>query len=260
MPRILQTLNSGARAFFVAKCHDSDGKRSPPTVLQHRHSARISSLQTHVTGLDFFSIGAESVLCDWVHGSNLAHGILLCGQALLQGGAALGNLGDGVGFFASSDAHSLRAVTPPCLPGGQVAGKAFPIADGRPVNNFVFLRQLLSDDRLFQLRLPSDWMFAAATCLEAVHRLVAPVWVFEPLLTRAEVCKVGYTHYFSMEGAPRQRLGYAPRISPDEGMARVRAVFAPQLNSAWERRRRLLSSVAMWLLVFALVAMLLSWA
>lgn len=230
--------------------------------------ARIPSSTTHVTGLDFFSIGAESVLCDWVHGSNLAHGILLCGQALLQGGAAWRNENEMAvaeyPFCATSRPFSPRRhhFVPPhpsrFLLGGQVAGQAFPIADGRPVNNFVFLRQCLGDDRLFQLRLPSDWMFAAATCLEAVHRLVAPVWVFEPLLTRAEVCKVGYTHYFSMDGAPRQRLGYTPRISPEEGMARVRAVFSPQLNSPWERRRRLLSSVAIWLLAFALVAMLLA--
>lgn len=137
-----------------------------------------------------------------------------------------------------------------------MAGGAFPISDDFPVNNFAFLRRVLGDASLFQLRMPADVMFAAATAVEFVHRLLAPVWVFEPLLTRAEVCKVGYTHFFAMDGAPRRKLGYAPCVSAKDGMDRVRAVFAAQLAPAWERRRRLLRTVALWLVVFAVLATL----
>lgn len=134
------------------------------------------------------------------------------------------------------------------MPDANVCGHAFPIADGAPINNFDFLRQVLGDSSLFSLRLPADGMFAIATVVEAVHRLVAPVWPFEPLLTRAEVCKVGYTHYFSMQG-PRRRLGYVPLLSAAEGMGRTRRAFAGQLWPVARRRRALLRQVIVLLAV-----------
>eukprot|EP00045_Choanoeca_perplexa_P009158 m.87417 g.87417 ORF g.87417 m.87417 type:complete len:277 (-) comp14776_c0_seq7:332-1162(-) len=74
-----------------------------------RHLPRIIKVLN--SGLDFFAIGSQDVLCDWVHGQNLVHGILLAGQACLM-----------------QDADK--------------CGRAYPISDGCPVNNFVFLSQV----------------------------------------------------------------------------------------------------------------------
>lgn len=53
---------------------------------------------------------------------------------------------------------------------------------------------------------------------------------FVPFLTKAEVCKVGYTHYASMAEA-EETLGYTPVVPYQEGILRARRVFAPQLKA-----------------------------
>ena len=51
-------------------------------------------------------------------------------------------------------------------------------------------------------------MYVFATATEHVHRLIAPYIPFEPMLTKAEVCKVGVTHYMSTAKA---KARHAPR-------------------------------------------------
>ncbi len=63
------------------------------------------------------------------------------------------------------------------------------------------------------LRLPLLVVYCLAWLTELIWQVVHPVWDFEPLLVRAEVLKVGVTHYFSIDKA-RTELGYAP-ISTD---------------------------------------------
>ena len=94
-------------------------------------------------------------------------------------------------------------------------GHAFFICDNHPVNNFQFIkevqhhrilttahtRQALDSPDLFWLKVPTPVMYAFAAATEAVHRVVARVVPFEPMLTKAEVCKVGVTHYMSTANA-----------------------------------------------------------
>lgn len=158
---------------------------------EKRHLPRITGLINQ--GLGFFSIGSPDILCDWVHADNLVH-------ALLLAAAALAVPADNAGAAGAT----------------RVAGRAFHIADGFPINNFAFMQRIFGTPGLFWLRVPTSIMYAMAAATEAVHRTLAPVFVFEPFLTKAEVCKVGYTHYMDMTG-PREALGYEPIISAEVG-------------------------------------------
>ncbi|ELR21100.1 3beta hydroxysteroid dehydrogenase/isomerase family protein, partial [Acanthamoeba castellanii str. Neff] len=101
------------------------------------------------------------------------------------------------------------------------------ISDWEPINNFLFFRPLLE---LYgysypTLQLPVALMFYLALCIEFTHRVVARVYNFQPLLTRAEVFKVGVTHYF-VPDKPKKDLGYRPLVTMKEGMGRVLAYYA----------------------------------
>lgn len=71
-------------------------------------------------------------------------------------------------------------------------------------------------------------------------------------LTRAEICKVGYTHYFSMAAAKRD-LGYKPIVAHDVAVARTAACFGPMVHSRSARAAAALTR----LLVFAVVGVVL---
>lgn len=92
------------------------------------------------------------------------------------------------------------------------AGQAYFISDGRPVNNFEFFRPLVEGlgYAFPTVRLPVALIYFLAFLTEMLHRLIGPVYDFQPLLTRAEVHKTGVTHYFSVAKA-KAELGYEPR-------------------------------------------------
>lgn len=139
-----------------------------------------------------------------------------------------------------------------------MCGQAFPIADGHPVNNFIFLQELLDAPELFRLRIPSGLAFFGAFCIEVIHSLVGRLVPFEPLLTRAEVCKVGYTHYFNMERS-QECLGYRPLVPYSVAVQRTRQVVAPLLKTAAQRRQALKDQgmrLALFLFILYVVVML----
>eukprot|EP00048_Salpingoeca_helianthica_P016432 m.232284 g.232284 ORF g.232284 m.232284 type:complete len:406 (-) comp18665_c0_seq1:28-1245(-) len=188
---------------------------------EHRHFARI--LRVVNQGLGFFAIGDQATLCDWVHVDNLVHVLLLAA----------------VGLAVRSD---------------RVAGRAYFASDNFPLNNFDFVKRILRAPWLFTLRVP---MFAVAVATEFVHRLVARVYIFEPFLTRAEVVKVGASHYMSMEDTHAD-LDYTPLLAPDVAMDRAAQFFAPLvLSSAASRTRFFL--VALTALFTVLVCLVLFW-
>ena len=108
------------------------------------------------------------------------------------------------------------------------------ISDQHPVNNFRFLARAIGDPSLFDVYVPTPPMLVLARVIERVHALVAPVYVFEPFLTIAEVCKVGVTHYASPQRA-QEVLGYRPRVTVDEAVQRVQTWAAPQIAPRWRR-------------------------
>jgi len=179
---------------------------------EERHLNRI--LSTVRSGLALAAIGSPDVLCDWVYIDNLT-------QALILAASSLSHLG----------------------PLSPAAGSAYCISDDQPINTFDFLRPLcagLGYRRVFLFYIPFILMFYLSWLLEIVHaiilRLTCRLIHFQPWLTRGEVCKVGVTHWFSMEKAKKE-LGYSPRVDTKEGIERCIRYYAPEFGTKEAKRR-----------------------
>lgn len=160
---------------------------------EERHFPRIVSIMEK--GQLIFNIGDPSSMVDWVHVDNLVYGHVLAAAKLLSPHPADREL---------------------------VGGKAYYISDKKPMNNFVFMRPLIEG---LGYKFPTVWipfkvMFNLAHLVEIVHGIVSPIIPFEPFLNRAEVCKVGVTHYFRTDKAERE-LGWSLVISPEEGVNKM---------------------------------------
>ncbi|XP_045295813.1 short-chain dehydrogenase/reductase family 42E member 1 [Leopardus geoffroyi] len=144
---------------------------------EQRHLPRIVSYIER--GLFKFVYGDPGSLVEFVHVDNLVQAHILASEALT---AAKGHVASGQPYF---------------------------ISDGRPVNNFEFLRPLVEGlgYRFPSIRLPLTLIYCFAFLTEMAHFLFGRVYNFQPFLTRTEVYKTGVTHYFSLEKAKKE-LGY----------------------------------------------------
>jgi hypothetical protein len=103
------------------------------------------------------------------------------------------------------------------------AGQAYFISDGSPIDNFLFLKPLCEarGKRFPRLVVPYQIFYVISTVFEWFYHLAdsigASSWV---PLTRAEVVKVGVTHYFSIEKAQKE-LGYKPTLDSQAGAIRL---------------------------------------
>ncbi|GAB2215889.1 hypothetical protein Drorol1_Dr00023650 [Drosera rotundifolia] len=175
---------------------------------EERHLPRI--IHCAKWGLLLFKIGEADVKSDWVYLDNLVLALILGSMGLLDD-------------IPGQEAHPIAA------------GQAYFISDGSPVNTFDFIRPLLKslnyDMPKFSLTvgkaLKIGWTF------EAFYTILYPWldkwWLPQPFLLPAEVYKVGVTHYFSLLKA-RTELGFAPKVSPHEGMAAT--------ISYWQQKQR----------------------
>lgn len=107
-------------------------------------------------------------------------------------------------------------------PGSPVAGRAYFISQGEPVNCWGWIDELLDLHGLPPIR--RSLSFAAAWRIGAVCE---SVWRLlrlksEPRMTRFLAAQLAKDHYFNIERA-RQDFGYAPRVSTSEGMQRLAA-------------------------------------
>ena len=106
-----------------------------------------------------------------------------------------------------------------------VGGEAFFISDGTPVDSFEFLTQIAQarDAPTPTLRIPFWVMMVFGFISELIFMMDLPV-PFAPfqdmLMTRAEVMKVGVSHFFSIDKA-RELLGYEPTVTSQEGGNRL---------------------------------------
>ena len=118
----------------------------------------------------------------------------------------------------AADAH-LRAcdhlsITSP------VAGQAYFIGDGQPVNLWSWINHLLE-----RLDLPTvsksisyHKAYRIGTVLEFIHQIVPGLG--DPRITRFMAAQFAKSHYFSHEKAGRD-FGYLPTISNEEGLDRT---------------------------------------
>jgi nucleoside-diphosphate-sugar epimerase len=119
----------------------------------------------------------------------------------------------------AADAH-LRAADALANSNSPVAGKAYFISQGEPVNCWQWIDDILGMVDLPPVRktisLKSAWRVGAA--LEAMYRLLR--LRSEPPMTRFLAAQLATSHWFDI-GAARRDLGYEPRVSTAEGIRRL---------------------------------------
>ena len=161
---------------------------------EERHLPRI--LHTVRAGLALFAIGSADVLCDWVYVDNLVHGLILAAHKLAR------------------DEHTNQSA-----PGDSAI---YFLSDHHPTNNFTFLAHLIRPlhyQHVFLFYLPTALLLQSAHAIELTHWLLSAVWSFQPFLTRAEVLKVGRTHWMCVERA-KAELGWSVVVEGEEAMQR----------------------------------------
>jgi len=160
-----------------------------------RHFPRI--LDTAQRGFLRFVFGDASSRVDWLHVRNLT-------QALSNAERCLAD-------EAQEDMGRESKVE---MEKRKVAGEVFFISDGKPVNNFEFIRPILEGCGYDypNVRLPYSLIMATAHVVEAVHRILLDRFGLriQPMLTPTEVRKCAVTHYFKIDKA-RRLLRYNPQ-------------------------------------------------
>lgn len=118
----------------------------------------------------------------------------------------------------AADAHLLAADR--MKPGSRVAGQAYFITQGEPVNLWDWLRGLLERLGLPPVRRSisygAAWM--AGAMLEGLYALLRRDG--EPKMTRFLAHQLATTHTFDISKA-RKELGYRPKIGTEEGLRRL---------------------------------------
>jgi nucleoside-diphosphate-sugar epimerase len=111
--------------------------------------------------------------------------------------------------------------------GSAVAGRAYFITQGEPVNCWQWIDQILSLAGVAPIRrsisLAAAWRLGAL--LETCYR-VARVRS-EPPMTRFVAAQLGLSHYFDISRA-RADFGYDPQVDTEEGMRRLAKVLTRQ--------------------------------
>jgi len=115
----------------------------------------------------------------------------------------------------AADAHLQAADA--LEPGSPVAGKAYFLSQGEPVNCWDWINQILAQADLPPIRkslsLPAAWGLGAVyECLYACLRLRG-----DPPMTRFLAAQLSTSHYFDISRA-RRDFEYRPAVSTEEGM------------------------------------------
>ncbi len=138
------------------------------------------------------------------------------------------NLVDMVYVENAAAAHLLAADA--LRPDSPVAGKAYFISQGEPVNCWDWINEILSLAELppieKSISLAAAWRIGAV--LEGVHRLFCIHR--EPRMTRFLAAQLGTSHYFDIRRA-RDDFGYAPKISTADAMTRLGQCFETRERS-----------------------------
>ena len=173
-----------------AAIYGNDEKRHFPRIIKYMDS-----------GLFIFRIGNATV--DWIHIDNLTEAYICAAKTLL-----------------STNAQTKS----------NIGGQTYFVSDGSPISNFEFLRPLCEARGCSypSLILPTQLMIYLAYVMEKLYiftkylnlKIGAYELVLIPFLIRAEVYKVGITHYFSIKKAERD-LGYKPLFNSQKGAIMV---------------------------------------
>jgi nucleoside-diphosphate-sugar epimerase len=115
-----------------------------------------------------------------------------------------------------------------------VAGRAYFISQGEPVNCWQWIDEILALVGVAPVRrhvsLATAWRVGAI--LEAMHRLFGIR--SEPRMTRFLAAQLGTSHYFDITAA-RRDFGYHPQMSTAEGMRRLGATLGKEAGRGLPR-------------------------
>ena len=130
------------------------------------------------------------------------------------------NLIDTIYVDNAAEAHLLAADA--LTPGSAVAGKTYFISQGEPVPLWQMVNRLLEAAGAPPVTraVPQGLATALAWGFETAHRVTGNI--AEPRLTRFLVRELATAHWFNIAAA-RRDFGYVPRVSIDDGLARLRA-------------------------------------
>ncbi len=132
------------------------------------------------------------------------------------------NLVDATYVDNAAQAHLMAAAR--LAPGAACAGKAYFIGNDEPIAAWTLVDHFLAAAGLPPVAgaMPAEVAYAAGWVLEGVHGLFKLPG--EPLMTRWVARELATTHWFDL-GAARRDLGYAPAVSTEEGLRRLRAAL-----------------------------------
>jgi len=149
---------------------------------------------------------------------------------LLQraGRAQLRRVGDGTNLidmvYVENAARAHLQAADALEPGSPVAGRAYFISQGEPVNCWEWIDEILALAKLppivKSISFTAAWRIGAV--LETGHRLLGIAR--EPRMTRFLAAQLAKHHYFDIRRA-REDFGYSPQISTADGMGRLAGEF-----------------------------------
>ncbi len=133
------------------------------------------------------------------------------------------NLVDATYIDNAADAHILAGDR--LEPGSPIAGNAYFISNGEPVNLWEFIDRILAAARISPVigRVPASLAYAAGGILELAYR-VLPL-KGEPPMTRFVARQLSTSHWYDLTAA-RRDLGYSPAVTVEEGLRRLTEHFA----------------------------------
>jgi 2-alkyl-3-oxoalkanoate reductase len=118
----------------------------------------------------------------------------------------------------AADAHLLAACK--LVPGSPVAGRAYFVSNGEPVELWAFLNRVLADAGLPPVTktVPVWKAKLAGRVLEFLFRVLRLPG--EPLMTRFVASQLSTSHWYDISAA-RRDFGYEPKVSVEEGLKRL---------------------------------------
>lgn len=137
---------------------------------------------------------------------------------------ALRRIGDGSSqidtIYVENAATAHLQAADALRPGGPVAGRAYFLSQGEPVNCWDWIDELLAlaDLPPIEKSISLNAAWRVGTAMEAVYRILRIR--AEPRMTRFLAAQLGTSHYFDITRA-RADFGYAPQIGQREGMERL---------------------------------------